>query len=93
MDRLKTLNLNGTKYDLCPLHVQAVSKTLTNNYVIIADSEMPGYKLVAVQNIRSDAQYFVKGISRRPGGGYTVFFDGANGNTFSLWLYWMASNE
>lgn len=93
MDRLKTLNLNGTNYDMCPLHIQSVNKTLTSNYMIVNDSDMPGYKLLAAQNIRNDAQYFVKGISRRPNGGYTIFFDGANGNTFQVWLYWIASNE
>ena len=62
------------------------SITTTSNYYIL--SKKTGYELVGAYRSIDDSSGYVKAISRRTNGDYTILFDVSSATSLSLFLVW-----
>ena len=62
------------------------SITTTSNYYIL--SKKTGYELVGAYRSTDDSAGYVKAISRRTNGDYTILFDVSSATSLSLFLVW-----
>lgn len=69
-------------------YAENITVTTTSDWYIIA--EKSDYYLANAYTVRDDSSFSVKGINKRPAGGYTLVFDGITSNVqVQLYLVWV----